>query len=133
MQTAGSLEEWLRRAASLMPPREALELLSPPVLVEKFAKYALASHRRESPADDPSARDPALVTLLLDLARFLGRHYFRLEVRGIEHVPARGPVLLVGNHNGGFVPMDGFFTALAILDRFGPGRALCALAHDFLF
>lgn len=133
MNAVASFEDWARRAVSLMPPREALALLSPPVLVEKFAKYAFTNHKRDHPADDPSARDPQLVALLLEVARFLGRHYFRLEVRGIDHVPARGPVLLVGNHNGGFVPMDGFFTALAILDRFGPERALCALAHDFLF
>jgi len=128
-----SFENWLGRAVSLMPPREALPLLSPPVLVEKFVKYAFTSHKRDIPADDPSARDPELVALLLELARFLGRHYFRLEVRGVDHVPARGPVLLVGNHNGGFLPMDGFFTSLAILDRFGPERALYGLAHDFLF
>lgn len=124
---------WLRRAVSLMPPHDALPLLSPPILVVKFARYALTGHKREAPADDPVARDPELVRLLLDVARALGRHYFRLEVRGIEDVPARGPVLLVGNHNGGLVPMDGFFTALAIWDRFGPERALFALAHDFLF
>ncbi len=133
MTAVPELEGWLRRVTSLIPPRDALPLLSPPVLVEKFAKYALTRHKRDVPADDPAARDAELVPVLLEVARFLGRHYFRLEVRGVEHVPAQGPVLLVGNHNGGLVPMDGFFTALAILDRFGPERALYALAHDFLF
>ena len=133
MTAVPALEDWLRRATSLVPPRDALPLLSPPALVEKFAKYALTRHKRDVPADDPAARDPELVALLLEVARFLGRHYFRLDVRGIEHVPAQGPVLLVGDHNGGLVPIDGFFTALAILDRFGPERPLYALAHDFLF
>jgi 1-acyl-sn-glycerol-3-phosphate acyltransferase len=42
-------------------------------------------------------------------------------------------VLLVGNHNGGLVPTDGFFTSFAIGERHGPERAVYALAHDFLF
>ncbi|MGZ6826936.1 MAG: lysophospholipid acyltransferase family protein, partial [Mycobacteriales bacterium] len=32
--------------------------------------------------------------------RVLFRALFRLEVRGTEHVPSRGPVLLAGNHTG---------------------------------
>ena len=133
MSTASAIESWVRRASALMPPRDAFPLLSPPVLVEKFAKYALSFHKREVPADEPDARDPALISLLLDLARALGRFYFRLEVRGVDNVPPSGAVLLVGNHNGALVPTDGFFTALAIQDRFGAKRALYALAHDFLF
>jgi 1-acyl-sn-glycerol-3-phosphate acyltransferase len=133
MSAASSLDEWLHRAGSLMPAREVLPLFTPPVMVEKLAKYALSRHKREALADDPSKREPELVALLLDVARFLGRHYFRLEVRGIEHVPQAGPLLLVGNHNGGLVPTDSFFTALAILDRFGPRRAVYGLGHDFLF
>ena len=70
---------------------------------------------------------------MMDLTRALGRYYFRLDVHGVDNVPPEGPVLLVGNHNGGFLPTDGFFTTLAIWDRFGPSRAVYALAHDFLF
>ncbi|HEY8090761.1 MAG TPA: lysophospholipid acyltransferase family protein [Polyangiaceae bacterium] len=113
--------------------RDRIELLSPPILLEKFARYALAGHKREVVADDPRARDPELVDLLLDLVRALGRLYFRLEVRGDENVPAEGPVLLVGNHNGGLLPTDAFFTSLAVRERFGAGRPVYALAHDFLF
>jgi 1-acyl-sn-glycerol-3-phosphate acyltransferase len=71
--------------------------------------------------------------LICDLFRLLGDHYFRLRVSGVEHVPPRGPVLLVGNHSGGFLPSEGFFTVLAIHDHLGPQRAVHALAHDFLF
>jgi len=127
------LRAWVRRAFSIVPVRDALELLSPPVLVAWFARYAMAGHKRDVPSDDPSLRDPELVRLLMDLFRAAGRYYFRLEIRGVENVPAEGPVLLVGNHNGGFLPTDGFFTTLAIWDRFGPSRSVYALAHDFLF
>ena len=127
-----TLHEWLSRMHRLVPARDAAILLNPPRLVARFAKFAL--HRAigsaaHSTADDVRARDPELVATLLELARWLGAHYFRLRVEGVENVPA-GPVLLVGNHNGGFLPMDGFFTSLALLDR---GRALHALGHDFLF
>lgn len=125
--------EWLRRASQLVPLADRIELLTPPILVGKFTRYALTRHKRDVPSDDPARRDPEMVRLLLDFFRALGRHYFRLEVRGIQNVPAQGPVLLVGNHNGGLLPTDGFFTALAIWDRFGPSRAVYALAHDLLF
>lgn len=130
---AHTARAWLRHVKSLVPPRDAVELLSPPILVEKFSRYALAGHKRDIPADDPTARDPELVRALLDVTRFFARYYFRLDVRGVANVPARGPVLLVGNHNGALLPTDGFFTALAIWDRFGPDRPVYALAHDFLF
>lgn len=125
--------EWLRRADGLVPVGDRVELLCPPILVEKFARYALTRRKRDLPADDPSERDPEFVRLLLDFFRMVGRYYFRLEVRGVENIPTVGPVLLVGNHNAGLLPADGFFTALAIWDRFGPSRAVYALAHDLLF
>lgn len=110
-------------------------LLNPAALVLRFAKFAVA-HRAGVPepsADDVRARDPAFVALILQLTREIGARYFRLEVEGVENVPAAGPVLLVGNHNGALLPTDAFFTALALHDRFGPERAMYALAHDFLF
>lgn len=124
---------WLRHAAALVPLRDRVELLTPPILLEKFIRYGLAGRKRDAVADDPDARDPELVGLLLDFFRAAGRHYFRLEVRGVDNVPREGPVLLVGNHNGALLPTDGFFTALAIWDRFGPARAVHPLAHDVLF
>jgi 1-acyl-sn-glycerol-3-phosphate acyltransferase len=127
------IDDWMRRAAALVPLRDRVELLSPPILVEKFARYTLTRHQHEESSDEPALRDPEFVRLMLDLFRALGRHYFRLEVRGVENVPAEGPVLFVGNHNGGLLPADSFFTALAVWDRFGPSRAVYALAHDFLF
>lgn len=39
-------------------------------------------------------------------------HYFRVEVTGLEHLPA-GPCLLVSNH-GGFIPWDGAMIHAAI-------------------
>ncbi len=127
---------WLGEARRMIPAEHRRVLLSPPRLVARFMRFALARHSGQSnggEADDVSARNPRMVALMLDFVRALARHYFRLHVEGIENVPAAGPVLLVGNHNGGLVPMDGFFTALAIRDRHGAERAVFSLVHDFMF
>lgn len=130
------LDEWRARAHRLVPPADRRVLFCPPRLVARFAKFAarrwMGSAGKEV-ADDTRARDPELVELLCDLWRVLGTYYFRLRVEGVENVPPAGPVLFVGNHSGGFLPSEAFFTALAVHERFGIERAIFALAHDFLF
>lgn len=130
------VHEWLARARRLVPRDDRKVLLSPPRLAARFAGYAvrrMAGLAGRAPADDLGARDPELVQLLYDAGQLLQRYYFRLRVEGVDHVPARGPVLLVGNHSGGLVPSEGFFMSSAIIDRFGPERGFYALGHDFLF
>lgn len=125
----------IARIERLVPREDRRVLFSPPRLVARFLEYAWRRHAGKgttAPADDVAARDPELVELALDVARIFGRFYFRMHVEGIDNVPASGPVLLVGNHNGGLLPTDSFLTALAIHDRFGKGRAVYALVHDFL-
>ena len=130
------LVDWTQRAKRLIPPEDLRVLLDPAQLVARFSRFAFArwSHRAGNiAADDIHTRDPELVTLMLDLYRVLAKLYFRVRIDGIDNVPAKGPVLLVGNHNGGFLPSEGFYTTLAIHDRFGPRRAVYALTHDFVF
>jgi 1-acyl-sn-glycerol-3-phosphate acyltransferase len=130
------LTDWLARFDRMIPAEDRKILLCPPRLVARFARFAIdrsIGGGAHATADDISARDPALISFLLDFWRVLGRYYFRARIEGVEHVPATGPVLFVGNHSGGFVPSEGFFTALAIHDRFGPDRAIYTLTHDFLF
>src|SRR4051812_33337397 len=43
----------------------------------------------------------------------LGSFYFRADVKGLEKIPAEGPVLLVGNHSGGNVTPDTLVFTLA--------------------
>lgn len=130
------LADWLERGARLVPAADRHVLLCPPRLVARFSRFAarrLFGVAGEAIADDVAARDPELVTLICDLWRVLAKYYFRLQLEGVENVPARGPVLLVGNHCGGFLPSEGFFTVLAIHDHLGADRAVYALGHDFLF
>lgn len=126
----------LDHARQVIPAEDRRVLLSPPRLVLRFLRFALARRRGRSngnPARDILARDPRLVATILELIEWLARYYFRLRVTGAEHVPATGPVLLVGNHNGGLVPMDSFFTALAVGRQHGLERAVYSLVHDFMF
>ena len=58
---------------------------------------------------------------------------FRADVRGLENIPPRGPVLLVGNHSGGTLIADTFIFAQAFYDHFGPEREFFQLAHDLVF
>lgn len=127
--------DWIARARRLVPRADRKVLLSPPRLVARFAKFVLqrAIGSEVVLADDIHARDPELLLLIRDIYQWLGTHYFRLRTEGIENVPARGPVLLVGNHSGGLLPSEGFFTEIALYDHFGGDRPVYALAHDFLF
>lgn len=75
-------------------------------------------------------RDPEYIRRTLPLLRAAVTAYFRPEVRGLEHIPASGPVLLVGNHSGGMLIADTFVFACEFYARFGPERLFHQLAHD---
>lgn len=86
------------------------------------------------PAGDPfDLRDPEYIRRTLPALRAMSRVYFRAEVRGMDNVPARGPVLLVGNHSGGTLIVDTFVFAQAFYDHFGADRVFHQLAHDLVF
>lgn len=77
-------------------------------------------------------RDPAFLAKMLPLMERWSR-YFDGEVRGLEHVPASGPVLLVGNHSGGQLTPDTAVFFAAWYRARGLDRPLVALAFDAAF
>ncbi len=86
------------------------------------------------PGADPfELRDPEYIAHTLAALRVMADVWFRAEVRGLEHIPPRGPVLLVGNHSGGTLIADTFVFAQAFYDHFGPEREFFQLAHDLVF
>ena len=87
----------------------------------------------ERPTYDLAARDPDTMRATLPLLRLYTQLYHRAEVRGIERVPASGPVLVVGNHSGGIMPPDAPVFAVEFIDRFGLDRHLYLLSHDIVF
>jgi hypothetical protein len=83
---------------------------------------------------DPLAeRDPEFIRATLPVYSALTNAYFRPKVRGLEHIPAQGPVLLVGNHSGGTLIADTFAFAYAFAEHFGADRLFHQLAHDMVF
>jgi 1-acyl-sn-glycerol-3-phosphate acyltransferase len=82
---------------------------------------------------DEFGHDPDLVEhVLAPLLRPLYRHWWRVEVRGLEHVPDEGPALVVGNH-AGTLPFDAMMVQLALLDEHPARRSLRVLAADLAF
>jgi 1-acyl-sn-glycerol-3-phosphate acyltransferase len=77
-------------------------------------------------------RDPGFIRRTLPMWVGVLPRYFRADIRGLEHVPEAGPVLLVGNHSGGNVPPDTFLLTLAFISRFGVERPFFQLAHDLV-
>jgi 1-acyl-sn-glycerol-3-phosphate acyltransferase len=85
------------------------------------------------PVDPFYARDEDYIRATLPALRTMSQVYFRAEVSGLEHIPAEGPVLLVGNHSGGIMIADSFVFGQAFYDHFGPERRFHQLAHDMVF
>lgn len=59
------------------------------------------------------------------------RYYFSVETRGIHHVPARGRVMLVGNHSGGFA-LDAIMVTASMFFEMDPPRLAQGMAEKFL-
>ena len=65
------------------------------------------------------------------IVKRLYRSYFRVEASGIEHVPARGRGMIVGNHSGGYA-IDGLLTVGATFFEMEPPRLCQGMAEKFL-
>ena len=70
--------------------------------------------------------------LLMPPLRPLYEKWFRVETRGLEHVPEQGGALIVANHSGA-VPLDAIMTAVALRDHHPARRHLRLLAADLVF
>jgi 1-acyl-sn-glycerol-3-phosphate acyltransferase len=103
---------------------------------ERRAAHALAFLRRRLTGDyevDDFGYDPHLTDeLLISLLRPLYRDWFRVEVRGLENIPAEGGALVVANHSG-TLPWDGVMLQVAVRDEHPAGRHLRLLAADLVF
>ena len=68
----------------------------------------------------------------LPLLRPLYRSWFRVEVRGIENIPAEGGALVVANHSG-TIALDSLMTQVAVHDEHPAHRHLRMLGADLVF
>lgn len=63
--------------------------------------------------------------------RFLYEDWFKAKAIGIENIPSKGPVVLVGNHSG-VLPIDAFLFTTAVLNYHPRPRRVRFLVHDTL-
>src|SRR5438477_8671429 len=84
------------------------------------------------PRADLDQRDPDYIRETLPGMWLLASFYFRADVKGLENIPAEGPVLLVGNHSGGNVTPDTTVFTLAFNTYFGVERRFYQLAHNLV-
>ncbi|MFI6529901.1 lysophospholipid acyltransferase family protein [Streptomyces uncialis] len=70
--------------------------------------------------------------VLMSLLRPVYEKYFRVEVKGVENIPADGGALIVSNHSG-TLPLDGLMMQVAVHDHHPQGRHLRLLAADLVF
>jgi 1-acyl-sn-glycerol-3-phosphate acyltransferase len=71
--------------------------------------------------------------VVLPIFRPLYEKWFRVEVNGVDNVPAEGGALLVANHAGGLWALDAAMTAVAVHVEHPAGRYLRPLGADLLF
>jgi 1-acyl-sn-glycerol-3-phosphate acyltransferase len=84
------------------------------------------------PTADLDERDPDYIRETLPGLWLLASFYFRADVKGLENIPAEGPVLLVGNHSGGNMTPDTLVLTLAFNTYFGVERRFYQLAHNLV-
>ncbi len=83
--------------------------------------------------DPESGFDPDLNSaVLMPAARALYRSWFRVQMRGLEHVPSAGPGLIVGNHSG-VLPIDAVMLQVGLLDEHPAARNLRLLSADLVY
>ncbi len=80
---------------------------------------------------DPYGVSKDSLALYFTAMKFFYRRYFSVESHGLEHVPNRGRVMLVGNHSGGFA-LDGMMVIGSMFFDLEVPRVAQAMAEKFL-
>lgn len=82
---------------------------------------------------DESGFDPDFhASVIMPLARTLYREWFRVQMRGLAHVPDAGPALVVANHSG-VLPFDGIMLHTGLFDEHPKHRNLRLLGADLVY
>ncbi|HKR71702.1 MAG TPA: lysophospholipid acyltransferase family protein [Streptosporangiaceae bacterium] len=87
----------------------------------------------EYEVDPESGFDPELNrAVLMPAARGLYKEWFRVQMRGLEHVPQTGPAMLVANHSG-VLPLDAVMLQVGVLDEHPAARSVRMLSADLVY
>jgi 1-acyl-sn-glycerol-3-phosphate acyltransferase len=80
---------------------------------------------------DKFGMDPVLVQLLRPVFEFLYKDWWRVEIKGIKNIPARGPAIVVANHSG-MLPYDAAMINMGIYSEHPKHRNVRFLVADFI-
>lgn len=80
---------------------------------------------------DPYGIGKAELGFGFSLIEILYKYYFWVESYGLEHIPPRGRVMLVGNHSGG-VAVDGVMVMATCFFELEPPRLAQGMAEKFI-
>ncbi|WP_227979524.1 lysophospholipid acyltransferase family protein [Nocardia spumae] len=122
------------RLAESAPPRSLGDLVRGTVAggIRGAADFARRRLTGDYQVDEFGLDQHLLESVILPALRPLSDLWFRVEVNGIENIPASGGALVVSNH-AGVVPLDALMVQLAVHDRHPDHRALRLLAADLVF
>jgi 1-acyl-sn-glycerol-3-phosphate acyltransferase len=97
--------------------RDVLDLESLQELMSVYYRLAAVreQHQRGEFDIDEFGFDREWTEALMPLFRIVARRYWRVEVEGVENLPAAGGALLVSNH-AGVLPWDGAMIKVAVFD-----------------
>jgi 1-acyl-sn-glycerol-3-phosphate acyltransferase len=95
---------------------------------EAFARWIAGDHEVDESGFDPEFNE----NVFMPLFRPLYRSWFRVQMRGIEHVPASGPALVVANHSG-VLPFDALMLQAGLFDEHPQHRVLRVLSADLVY
>lgn len=107
----------------------AREMLSTDYYLRQWGRLGM---RNRSEQVDDFGLDPTYEARVRPLFELLYDSYFRVEAEGLEHIPADGRVMLIGNHSG-TIPLDGVMLKTAIGRHHAAKREMRWLAEDFVF
>jgi 1-acyl-sn-glycerol-3-phosphate acyltransferase len=113
---------------------EAGRRMAGPDTIRSAARTVFAAMKAGSPDPDGlpnSGFDPNFMERTAPLLDFMWSRYFRVQLRGMEKVPA-GPALVVANHSGG-LPYDGAMLIHAFHRHHPQHRPLRTLVANFAF
>jgi 1-acyl-sn-glycerol-3-phosphate acyltransferase len=117
------------------PRGNALDMPHPPEPVDEPGPD-LRELRRLVPAAEPGrevddwGRSQRVFDLVEPLLDFYYRYWFRVEVEGIENVPAEGGALIVSNHSGALPPDAPMIIQAIKLEHSAP-RPVCMLGEHW--
>ncbi|MBW2277901.1 MAG: acyltransferase family protein [Deltaproteobacteria bacterium] len=116
-----------------IPARDLAAILFPPALAYEVLGGLMSGARPEGGDFELDLPEKEVTRAAVNLARWFSRRYFKTKIEGAKRMPAKGPVLMVGNHSAGLMPMDALFAIDALQRIHGADRIVHPLVHDIAY